>query len=111
MLADGVVALGLKNQALQTKLVLQFLVPLLAQVGGNDDQDAATAFGPTLGDDKTGLDGFAEPNLVGQDDAAREGVLAGKERSLDLMGVEVNLRIDQSRCQRFHGIARRAPGQ
>ncbi len=38
LLADRVVIFGLKNQALQIEFVLQFLVPLLAQVSGDDDQ-------------------------------------------------------------------------
>jgi len=66
-------------------------MPLLAQVGGHDDQDAATALGPALRDDEAGLDGFSEPDLVREDDAARQRIAAGEEGRLDLMRVEVNL--------------------
>ena len=71
LLAKGVVALGLQQNTLQVELVLQFLVPLLAQVGGHDDQDATAALSPALGDHQPRLDGLAEPHFVGQDDAAR----------------------------------------
>ena len=46
-------------------------MPLLAQVGRYDDQDTAAPLGPALGDHQTRLDGFAESNFIGQDDAAR----------------------------------------
>lgn len=61
------------------KLVLQFLMPLFAQVGRNNDQDAAATLGPALRDDETGLDGFAEPNFIGQDNTTRKRVLASKQ--------------------------------
>lgn len=85
-------------------------MPLFAQVGRNNDQDAA-ALGPTLRDDETGLDSFPEPNFIVQDDTTRKRALAGKQCCLDLMLIEVNLRVPQGRGQRFYCVARRATGQ
>lgn len=106
-----VVALGFEDQPLQTELVLQFLMPLLAQVGGDDDENPAPPFGPALRNDQARLDGLAEAHLVGKDDAARKWVAAGEEGSIDLMRVEIDLGIDQRRGQRLHGVACRAAGE
>ena len=38
LLTDRIVVFGFKNQALQIEFVLQLLVPLLAQVSGDDDE-------------------------------------------------------------------------
>ena len=70
LLAQRVVVLGLQDQAVQVELVLQFLMPLLAQVGRHDDEDAAPALGPALRDDEAGLDRLAQTHLIGQDDTA-----------------------------------------
>ena len=70
MLAQRVVVLGLQDQAVKVELVLQFLVPLLAQVGRHDDEDTAPALGPALRDDEAGLDRLAQTHLIGQDDTA-----------------------------------------
>jgi hypothetical protein len=71
--AETVVKGGLEDEGGEGELVLEFLLPLLAEGGREDQQDAAAALGPTLRDDDGGLDGFAEPDLVGEDDALREG--------------------------------------
>jgi hypothetical protein len=44
----------------EKKLLGQLLEPLLAQIGGRDDQDATFVFRPALGDDEAGFDGLAE---------------------------------------------------
>ncbi|MNH02536.1 hypothetical protein D3C79_617790 [compost metagenome] len=67
LLAKRVVALGFQNQTLQIELVLQLLVPLLAQVGRSDDQDAPTTLGPALRDDQPSLDRLTQAHLVSQD--------------------------------------------
>lgn len=108
LLADGVVTLGFEDQPLQAELVLQFLMPLLAQVGRDDDENPAPSLRPALRDHQARLDGLAEADFVGKDDAPRKWVAAGEEGGIDLMRVEIDLRIDQRRCQRLHGVARRA---
>ena len=52
------VAFGLQDQRLQAEFVLQFLMPMLAQIGRGNDEDVPFALGPALGDDQTGFDGF-----------------------------------------------------
>src|SRR5690606_30088392 len=59
LLADRVVAFGFENQSLQAELVLQLLVPLLAQVGRNDDENLAASLGPALRDDQPCFNGPA----------------------------------------------------
>jgi hypothetical protein len=67
---DGLaVGLGFKQAGGDTELVRQFLMPLLAQVGRRDDQNAALALGPFLGDQQAGFDGFAETDFIGKDGA------------------------------------------
>ena len=70
LFADRVVAFGFEDQPLQAELVLQLLMPLLAQVRRNDDEHLPPPFGPALGKDQAGLDGLAQTNLVGEDHAA-----------------------------------------
>lgn len=70
LLADRVVAFGFEDQPLQAELVLQLLMPLLAQVRRNDDEHLPPPFRPALGDDQAGFDGLAQTNLVGEDHAA-----------------------------------------
>lgn len=66
-----VVALGLQDLPVQRELVLELLMPLLAQVGGDDDQHATLALGPELRQHEAGLDGLAQPHLIGEDHTAR----------------------------------------
>jgi hypothetical protein len=80
-----VVVLGLQDDRFERELVRQLLMPLLAQVGEDNDQDAALSLGPELGQHQPGLDGLAQPDLVGQDHAPRQGVAGGEERRVDLV--------------------------
>ena len=68
--AQGVVVFAFEDDGAQAEFVLQFLVPLFAQVGGGDDEDFAPPLGAALCDDQPGFDGFAEANFIGKDDAA-----------------------------------------
>ena len=96
---------------MQAELVLQLLMPLLAQVRGNNDQNPAPPLRPALRDHQARLNGLAEAHFVGKDDAARKWVAAGEEGGIDLVRVEVDLGIDQRRGQRLHGVACRAAGE
>jgi hypothetical protein len=42
-------------------------VPLLAEIGRRDDEDAPFALSPFLGNDQSRLDGFTQANLVGEE--------------------------------------------
>ena len=98
------VAFGFQNQRLEAELVLQLLVPLLAQVGWRDDEDAPFALCPALGNHQARLNGLAQAHLVRQDHALRERAAEGKESRLDLVGVEVDPRIDQGGGQEVGGV-------
>ena len=65
----GVVGFGLKNGAREEEFFGNLLMPLLAEVGRRDDEDASFALGPLLGNDEARLDGFAETDLVGEESA------------------------------------------
>ena len=80
-----VVGLGFQTGAGQEELLAELLMPLLPPVGWCDDQNPPAAFGPLLRDDQAGFDGLAEPYLVGQQHALREGRLEGEQRRFDLM--------------------------
>src|SRR5690606_7714764 len=98
LLPDRVIASGFENQSLQAELLLQFLVPLLAQVGRDNDKNLAPSLGPALRDDQTGFNGFAEPHFVSEEHTARKRIAAGEERCIDLMRIQIDLRVDQ-RCR------------
>lgn len=59
--AQGVVVFVFEDDGAQAEFVLQFLVPLFAQVGGDDDEDFVPPLCPALRDDQPGFDGFARP--------------------------------------------------
>jgi len=67
--ARGVVGLGFQDGGRERELLQQFLLPLLPEGGGNDDQQPAAALGPRLAQDQARLDGFAEAHLVGEEHA------------------------------------------
>ena len=54
------------------------------------------------GECNSGLDGLAETNLVGKNGASGKWRPEGKERGLNLVGIEVNLGICQSRCKTIY---------
>jgi hypothetical protein len=58
LLDRSVVGLGFKDAARQEKLLLQLLVPLLAEMCGGDDQNTAFALGPSLGNHQPRFDGL-----------------------------------------------------
>jgi hypothetical protein len=106
-----VVALGLQDLPVQRELVLELLMPLLAQVGGDDDQHATLALGPELRQHETGLDGLAQPHLIGQDHTARQRVAAGEQGRFDLVRIEVDLCVHQRRAEGLDAVGVRPPGQ
>jgi hypothetical protein len=71
---------GLRFQdfAGQEKLLRQLLVPLLAEIRRDNDQDATLPLGPLLGEHEAGLDGLAETNLVREQGTLESGELKAK---------------------------------
>ena len=109
---DGVVeGPGFQDGRWQEELVGQFLAPLLPQVGRHDDQDATLAFRPALVDQEPGLDGFPQPDFVGQDGAAGKRVAEGEECRLDLVRIEIDLGIGQDRRQLLNAVGSTTPRQ
>jgi hypothetical protein len=60
---------GGHDQTGQVEFVGQLLIPLFAQGRRANNQQTPSAFCPVLAKDETGFDGFAQPNLVGQQGA------------------------------------------
>ena len=98
--------LRFENGGGKPEFVGQFLMPLLAQVGRCDDQNAALAFGPALRDQETGFDGLAQAHLIGQDHALGKRIARGEQGRIDLMRVQIDLRIQQSTSHPVHGVGR-----
>lgn len=94
--ADSLVeTAALEDQRRQVELVVKLLAPLLAQVGGEDDQEAPLSLGPLLRQKKAGLNRFPQTHLVRQDRAFREGATKGKKRRFDLVRVQIDLGIGE----------------
>ena len=70
-------------------------MPLFTQIGRHNNDNATFAFGPMLCKHQSRFDGFSQPNLIGKNDTSRQRILAGKQRCLNLMGIKINLSIDE----------------
>ena len=86
-----VVGLRFEDPAGKKELLGELLVPLLAQIGRRDHQNAPLAFGPSLRKHQSGLDGLAQADLVGQQGPFRERRIKREQGSFDLMGVQIDL--------------------
>ncbi len=111
LLDRGVVGLGLQQAAGQKELLGQLLIPLLAQVGRRDDQDAPLALRPLLREHQARLDGFAQAHFVGQQRALRERRSESKQGSIDLMRIQIDLRVNERRSELLDAVRREAAGQ
>ena len=89
----------------------KLLLPLLAQGGGEDQQDFAATFGPALGDDDTGFDGFSETHFIGKQDAGGERGADGEECGVDLVGIEVDAGVGDGAGKGFDGSGRTSQGE
>jgi len=88
------VRLGIKDDGRKIELLLQLERPLLPNGRRAYHQQATATLGPVLAEDDAGLDRLPKSDLVGQDHALRQGRLQGKERGLDLVGVQVDGRVE-----------------
>ena len=103
--------LRLQDEGGQKELVQQFLIPLLAEIGRQDDQDFSFSFRPFLGDDNARLDGLSQTYFIGENGAFGQGRAESKEGSLNLMRVEIDLGVGQGRGQFFKAVRGTALGQ
>jgi hypothetical protein len=62
---------------------------------GCDHDELAFAFRPFLAENQACLDGLAEADFIGKDDAFLQRVGDGEQGGLDLMGVKVDLGVEQ----------------
>ena len=58
-----------EDTGVQVKFFGHLHCPLLAEIGGCNDEDTAFAFSPFLGNDQPGFNGFAEAYFVGKNRA------------------------------------------
>jgi len=50
----------------------------------------ALALSPELADDEARLDGLAQPDLIGENDPARQGRAESEQRGVEMVGVQVH---------------------
>jgi len=102
---------GIQDQAGQVEFFQQLLRPLLAQAGRADDQQAAFALGPVLPQHQCRFDGFAKTDLVGQDHALAERIPKRKQRSFDLVRIQIDTGVEQRLRQAIDPVSGMAQRQ
>src|SRR5260370_21163994 len=98
LLDDLIERSTIENHGGQEKFVGEFLIPLLAECGGNNDQKFAFLFCPLLRKENPSLNRFPETDFVGQNRSFRQRRSKRKKCRVDLMRIKVNLRVCQ-RCR------------
>ena len=106
-----VVVARFENECRQKEFFFDLLRPLLTKVSRTNNQDEAFAFRPFLGKDEARFDGFSKTDFIGENGALGQRRLERKERGLNLVRVEIDLRVEQ--CSRqFFGVGNRmAPAE
>ena len=90
LFTEPVVGLGFKDDRGQVELFFQLLLPLFAERGREDQEDSPSPFGPSLGQDDSGLNGLPQANLIGKDYPLGQRRPEGEHGGIDLMGVEID---------------------
>lgn len=103
--------LRFENDRGKVELLVEFLTPLLAQVGGYDDKQVPLSLGPFLRNEQPCLDRLPKPNLICEDCALRERTAKREERCFDLVWVQVDLRVRENGRQLLDTVRRAAAGQ
>ena len=107
----GVVGPGFEDLARQEELFAKLLMPLLPQVGGSDDQNAAFPLRPLLGNNQTCLNRFSQSYLIGEDRPTGQRRPKSEKRSIDLMRIEIHLSACYRPRQFFYAVRRATAGQ
>jgi len=99
LLDRSIIGLGFEDAARQEELFLQFLVPLLTEIGRRDGQEMAFALCPSLGKDEPRFDRLPQSHFIRKNGTFGKRRLERKQRSVDLMRVQVNLRVHERTCE------------
>jgi len=99
LLERSIIGLGFEDAARQEELFLQFLVPLLTEIGRSDSQETAFALCLSLGKDEPRFDSLTQSHFIRKNGTFGKGRLERKQRSFDLMRVQVNLRVHERTCE------------
>lgn len=83
----------LEDHGAQEELIGKLLAPLLAKIRRHDDQQPPLPLGPMLRQKKPGFDRLSESDLIREDGALRKRITKGEKCSLDLMRIEIDLRV------------------
>jgi hypothetical protein len=111
ILFEFVIIASLQDCRREEKFLCELLRPLLPKVRRRDDKNAAFALRPFLGEHEAGFNGLSQSYLVGQDGGLRKRRLERKKSRLDLVGIEIDLRIQQC-AGKLRGVSYRSlPGQ
>src|SRR6266498_4442754 len=111
LLDRGIIGLGFENTARQEELFLQFLVPLLTEIGRGDDQETVFALRPSLGEDKPRLDCLAQTHFIRENGAFGKRRLEREQGCFDLMRIQVDLRVYERTRELLNTVRGAALGQ
>ena len=105
------VGAGVEDDVGEVELLFKLQAPLLAEAGGADDEQPPFAFGPILAQHQPGLDGLAEPDLIGQQHALRQRIAKGEGGGVDLVRVQVHAGVEQRHRQTIPATRPMLPGE
>jgi hypothetical protein len=86
-------------------------MPLLAQIRWHDDQNPPLSLRPSLRKDETRLDGLSQSDFIRQHRTFRKGRIKGKESSVNLVRIQINLRAGNRTRELLDTVRRAALGQ
>lgn len=111
LLDGGVIGLAFKDAARQEKLFREFLKSLLSQVRRRNDEHSPLALGPFPGKHEARFDGSPEADLIRKQSTLREGRLKRKQRRVNLMRVQIDLRARHRTRELFFAVGRETPSE
>jgi len=111
LLDRGIIRLGFEDTARQEEFFLQFLVPLLTEVGRGDDQETAFALRPSLGEDKPCLNSLAQAHFIRENSAFGKRRLEREQCRFDLVWIQVDLRVYKRTRELLNTVRGAALGQ
>ena len=93
------ISASVEDDRRQVEFFFEFEAPLLAEARRADDEQPSFSFGPILAEHQAGLDGLAQADLIGEQNALRQGTSQGEGSGVDLMRVQVHAGIEQRHRQ------------
>jgi len=98
----GEVCLSIQHCCGQVELLAEFLLPLLAEDGGHNEKNVATAFGPSLRQHDACFDGLTEADFIREDRAARQRRPQREQSRFNLVGIQIDARVGDGAREIFN---------